>query len=148
MKMLLTVLTAGVVLSGPRAGHAAFIQYAGGTYSQSFDSLITSGANQTWANDSTITGWNLFGYAGTAITTYNSGNGGSATGNFYSFGTGTASEWALGGVASANAYFELARLLTAARGDGAYRAGAFRIIRAASDKSFTRKSGGCFNDSS
>lgn len=75
------------------------------SYSQSFDSLAASGSNVPWANDSTLAGWSLFTGAGAAIASYNAGNGGSNAGSFYSFGTGTATDRALGGTASGGTYF-------------------------------------------
>jgi hypothetical protein len=79
----------------------------GSTYTQDFDTLITSGTNQAWSNNTTITGWHLFRQpaAGTAITTYNAGDGSVNTGSFYSFGTGTNTDRSLGGTASGGTYF-------------------------------------------
>jgi len=78
-----------------------------GSYSQNFDSLINTGTNQSWANNSTLPGWYLFRQPspGTAITTYNADSGGSATGSFYSYGATGSSERALGGIGSGNDYF-------------------------------------------
>lgn len=81
----------------------------GATYSQNFDSLATSGTANTWANNSTIAGWSLFRRTSasdatpTAITAYRAGDGSVNTGAFYSFGTGTSTDRALGGIASSNA---------------------------------------------
>lgn len=75
------------------------------TYSQTFDTLITTGTSQAWSNDSTLAGWSLFTKDSNAITTYNAGAGTSNTGAFYSFGTGTGTDRALGGAASGGAYF-------------------------------------------
>jgi hypothetical protein len=77
------------------------------TYTQNFDTLITSGTNQTWTNNTTLLGWHLFVQPapGTAVTQYSAGAGSSGTGSFYSFGTGTDSDRALGGLASGSAYF-------------------------------------------
>ena len=83
----------------------ADVVYSGGTYTQDFDTLISTGTNQTWTNDSTLTGWSLFQSAGSAITTYNSGTGSSTAGNFYSFGAAANTERSLGGVGSGAAYF-------------------------------------------
>lgn len=85
----------------------AAVTLTGSPYSQDFDSLIFTGTNQPWTNDSTLAGWSLFNQAsgGTPITTYSAGNGGSNTGAFYSFGTTDATERALGGTASGGAYF-------------------------------------------
>jgi Ca2+-binding RTX toxin-like protein len=65
-----------------------------GTYSQNFDSLANSGTGNTWANDTTITGW----YS--TRTTYNAGTGSSTTGSLYSFGSTSSTERSLGSVAS------------------------------------------------
>lgn len=96
-------LCAGFLASSAQAA----VTLTGSPYSQDFDSLIATGTNQPWANDSTLAGWSLFNQTagGTAITTYNAGNGGSNTGAFYSFGTTDATERALGGTASGGAYF-------------------------------------------
>jgi hypothetical protein len=83
---------------------------ATGNTAQDFNSLILSGSNQPWMNDTTVTlgdstlnGWSLFNSLNAAITTYNSGTGSSNTGNFYSFGATAATERALGGTASGGA---------------------------------------------
>jgi predicted extracellular nuclease len=64
------------------------------SYSQNFDSLLNSGTNNTWTDDSTITGW----YS--TRVTYNAGTGSSTTGALYSFGSASATDRALGSVAS------------------------------------------------
>lgn len=74
-------------------------------YTQSFNTLITSGTNQAWTNDSTLPGWFLFNKNLAAISTYSASDGSSHTGSFYSFGTGTNIDRALGGTASGGAYF-------------------------------------------
>src|SRR5262245_56104978 len=63
-------------------------------YAQAFDTLAAAGTNVSWSDDATLPGW----YA--SRTAYNASNGGSNTGALYSFGTGSASERALGGIAS------------------------------------------------
>ncbi len=63
-------------------------------YSQSFDSLISSGTNQSWVNAETIPGW----YA--TRETINAGTGSSNSGSLYSFGTTEDTDRALGSVAS------------------------------------------------
>jgi hypothetical protein len=75
------------------------------TYQQNFDTLAVSGTAQAWANNSTLSGWYLFDFRGTAVTTYAAGTGSLGTGSFYSFGTGTAIDRALGGVGSGGSYF-------------------------------------------
>jgi uncharacterized repeat protein (TIGR01451 family) len=69
-------------------------------YTQSFDALPASGS-ATWTNDSTIPGW-YTARTGTG-TTIVAGDGGSNAGNLYSFGTGTATDRALGSLGSGNA---------------------------------------------
>lgn len=75
------------------------------TYSQTFDTLITTGTAQAWANNSTIAGWSLYNSANAAITTYNAGDGSTNTGAFNSFGTAASTDRALGGTASGGTYF-------------------------------------------
>lgn len=78
-----------------------------GSYSQTFDSLLSSGTGNAWSNDVTIPGWFLFRQPvpGTDITAYNANNGSSTTGSFYSYGDTDASDRALGGLGSGGAYF-------------------------------------------
>ena len=97
--LILTALGPSTVL--------ATISYttSGAVVSSNFDTLPTAGTNAAWANDSTITGWNLFSSTGAALTTIDAGAGASNTGKYYSFGTGTATERALGSAASGGAYF-------------------------------------------
>lgn len=64
------------------------------SYSQDFNLLANSGTSNSWIDDSTIGGW----YANR--TTYAAGTGSSNTGALYSFGSVSASDRALGGVAS------------------------------------------------
>lgn len=75
------------------------------TYTQSFDSLATTGTLVSWVNDSTLAGWSLFTAAGNTVPTYAAGNGSSTTGAFYSFGTTGSPERALGGLGSGGSYF-------------------------------------------
>lgn len=77
----------------------------GGVIATNFDALPTTGTNVVWANDSTITGWNLFTKDSAAITAIDAGTGSSTGGKFYSFGPTGDSDRALGGLASAGAYF-------------------------------------------
>ena len=64
------------------------------SYSQNFDLLLNSGANNTWTDDLTIDGW----YSNRS--TYNASTGSSNTGALYSFGSASATDRALGSVAS------------------------------------------------
>ncbi|MES2773895.1 MAG: CehA/McbA family metallohydrolase [Bacteroidota bacterium] len=71
------------------------ISYTGITYTQDFNTLATTGTSSVLP-----TGW-LFAETGTnANTSYTANNGGSTSGDTYSFGTGTASDRALGGLRS------------------------------------------------
>lgn len=104
MKCVLAGLAA-MTLLGPDT--VAQILMSGGTYSQKFDSLASSGSSNPWTDISTLPGW----YAAKGdndATTYSAGAGTSATGSIYSFGTSgvnPATDRALGAVASAgNAY--------------------------------------------
>jgi hypothetical protein len=111
MRLSMRICVTALALAAVHATSAwAVVSYTGGTYTQDFDTLITSGTNQAWANDSTIPGWSLFRQPapGTAIATINAGTGSSNTGNFYSFGVegvNALTDRALGGVASGGAYF-------------------------------------------
>ena len=78
-------------------GSAAF------TYSQTFNSLASSGSANAWADDSTLPGWSLLNATGASVPTY--GTDTSNTGAFRAFGDSASSERALGGVASGGAYF-------------------------------------------
>jgi hypothetical protein len=69
-------------------------------YTQNFDTLPASGA-ATWTNNSTIPGW-FHSRTGTG-TTIVANDGSSNAGNLYSFGTGTATDRALGSEGSGNA---------------------------------------------
>ncbi|HKH48024.1 MAG TPA: ExeM/NucH family extracellular endonuclease [Thermoanaerobaculia bacterium] len=71
----------------------------GTPYTQSFDSLPAT-ASATWTNNSTIPGW-FHARTGTG-TTIVANNGSSNAGNLYSYGTGTATDRALGSVGSGN----------------------------------------------
>ncbi len=72
----------------------------GSPSTQSFDTLATSGTANTWTDNTTLVGW-YSQFAATANpTTYRADAGGSNTGAIYSWGTGTATERALGSVGS------------------------------------------------
>jgi predicted extracellular nuclease len=72
----------------------------GTPYTQNFDALPTSGS-ATWTNNSTIPGW-FHARTGTG-TTIVADAGTSNAGNLYSYGTGTATDRALGSIGSGNA---------------------------------------------
>jgi len=76
-------------------------------YTQDFNTLATTGANNRWTNNSTLPGWYLYRQPapGTSITVYASGTGSSNAGSFYSFGPAADSDRALGGAGSNGTYF-------------------------------------------
>ncbi|WP_354443318.1 ExeM/NucH family extracellular endonuclease [Ottowia thiooxydans] len=79
-----------------QAGPVAFT----GSYSQNFDALSATGTANAWSQGTTIEGWYLYSTALDAIATYRAGDGASNSGAFYSFGTGSNTDRALGGVGS------------------------------------------------
>ena len=97
--VLLALLLAGFLPSTAIPASAApllQIPVAGlGTpYAQNFDTLAATGTNITWTDNTTLPGW----YS--TRLTYNAGNGGVGSGTLYSFGATSATERALGSVAS------------------------------------------------
>jgi len=78
-----------------------------GSYSQNFDGLAASGSSLSWTNDLTLNGWYLYRQPspGTAISQYTTGTGSSTAGNFYSFGSATQTDRALGGLGSGSTYY-------------------------------------------
>ena len=86
-------------LSAP-AFAQVFLDVPGLAYQQGFDGLPASGS-ATWNNNSTITGW-YHARTGTGLTIV-ANDGTSNGGNLYSYGSGTATERALGSLGSSNA---------------------------------------------
>lgn len=78
-------------------------------YTESFDSLASTGTANAWLNDSTLAGWSLFNNVGTAVSTYRAGAGTTTNGAIYSFGS-VADDRALGGIGSGgfSGYFAVA----------------------------------------
>ncbi len=101
----ITSAVCAAALTGMTAHALATISYVGiGSFlNEDFDTL----ASTTWANDSTLTGWNLFRQPapGTAITTIGVNDGSSNSGSFYSYGTTNSADRALGGLGSGGSYF-------------------------------------------
>lgn len=111
-KLLLTI--AGVCAMA--VGAKAQVSFTGTTYTQDFDSLANTGADVTFTDNSTITGWHAYsgdtaysgsgaftftlGTANTAADAYDASDGSSGTGELYSFGTGTSTDRAFGAVGS------------------------------------------------
>ena len=104
-KTLLTALIAlVVVLNNSIQGQ---ITYTGGTYTQNFDTLASTGTNNPWTNNVTLPGWYLFRQPspGTPLNTYNASDGSNNAGSFYSFGSVGSNERALGAIGSGGAYW-------------------------------------------
>lgn len=81
-----------------------------GNTTQNFDALAISGGSwvndaTTTAGDSTLDGWSLFNSLNAPISTYLGGIGNSTAGGFYSFGSASATERALGGLGSGGTVF-------------------------------------------
>ena len=96
--LVFTALALGAA-PDPAAGQVS-VTTLGVPHTQSFDTLLTSGST-TWTNNSTIPGW-FHARTGTG-TTIVANDGSSNAGNLYSYGTGTATDRALGSVGSGNA---------------------------------------------
>ena len=103
---LLVVAATVRLRSVSAAAGAVNITSLGTPFTQNLNTLITTGS-ATWVNDSTIPGW-YHARTGTG-TTIVANNGGSNAGNLYSYGTGTATDRALGSVrvggAAAGSFF-------------------------------------------
>ena len=102
-RVLLSLALGALASTSAHAGLT--VDSASYTYSQSFDSLATTGTTNAWANDSTIAGWSLFNVFNATVPSYIADNGNSNAGAFRSFGTTGSTERALGGVASAGTYY-------------------------------------------
>src|SRR5262245_24589035 len=98
--LMLMMALGTLVLPAESVRAAVSLTTLGTPYTQSFDTLPASGS-ATWTNDSTITGW-YHARTGTG-TTIVANNGSSNAGNLYSYGTGTATDRALGSIGSGNA---------------------------------------------
>jgi hypothetical protein len=102
---LLVPSAAALLALAPLASYAAVSITGTQTYTQSFDTLATSGASNPWTNDSTLAGWSLFNSTGAAITAYGGDNGASNAGNFWSYGSTASPDRALGSLGSGGTYF-------------------------------------------
>jgi uncharacterized protein len=80
------------------ADGSASLTTMGATYTQNFDTLVSTGTGTLAAN--TPLGWNFAEVGGAAPTTYTAGTGSSATGDTYSFGAASVAERAFGGLLS------------------------------------------------
>ena len=97
---LLVVSTAVALGACPSAFAAISVTSPSFTYSQTFDTLASTGTNVAWTNNSTVAGWYLFNGSGVAPANYDSSIGSSTTGKFYSYGSSGSGERALGGLGS------------------------------------------------
>ena len=79
------------------AGADLLMSTTTGSYTQNFDSLISSGSG-TWSDNSTIDGW--YAQRGNGATTITASTGTSTTGDLYSFGAASDPDRALGSVGS------------------------------------------------
>lgn len=97
------IQTIALFAFGAVAGSYAQISFAGGTYSQNFDSLDSTGTNIVWTDNSTLAGWyqrRVNDPTTELADQYNAGTGSSNTGAVYSFGSENSSERALGSIGS------------------------------------------------
>ena len=97
-------LMAGLTLMSASQLPAVLSVTGSGTYNytQNFDTLAQSSSGNAWANDSTLNGWFLYQKSGSgsvAVTSYGA-SAGPSVGGFYSLGTDSSSERALGAVGS------------------------------------------------
>lgn len=100
------LILAGLLGSAGSVSAAVSYITAGSAYTQNFDSL----SNTSWTNDSTLSGWHLYGNNPTpnAITTIGVRSDGttSATGSFYSVKSASPStDYALGSVGTSSATY-------------------------------------------
>jgi predicted extracellular nuclease len=85
----------GSIAAGIQPANAQTIAIGASTYTESFDSLASTGTSSTLPN-----GWYFVETGSNANTTYGAGTGSSNAGNSYSFGPDSSSERALGGLQS------------------------------------------------
>src|SRR5947199_260900 len=100
LRVIAVALAALSFLSTSTAFAQVSLMNLGDAYQQNFDGLPASGS-ATWTNNSTIPGW-YHARTGTG-TTVVANDGASNAGNLYSYGTGTATDRALGSVGSGSA---------------------------------------------
>src|SRR6185437_707643 len=79
----------------------AQVLLSGGTYSQNFDTLATSGTANSWTDNSTLSGWYADRSISPPVTNYIASTGTSTTGSLFSYGSTTSPiDRALGSLAS------------------------------------------------
>ncbi|MFL6213063.1 MAG: C25 family cysteine peptidase [Blastocatellia bacterium] len=97
--LVAALLALPLVFSTMRTSAAGTISLTalGSAYTQNFDTLAVSGTSST-----VPTGWDFSESGTSANTTYTAGSGSGNTGDTYSFGTGTNTDRAFGGLQSGN----------------------------------------------
>lgn len=103
-RFLITTLILSATMV-PMADAALSVTTDDFTYSQTFDSLATTGTGNVWANNSTIGGWYLYIGTGAAAASYNADTGTGTAGSFISYGSASNTDRALGALGSGGAYF-------------------------------------------
>jgi len=100
-----SLIASAALLAAAPAQAAIAVNNANFNYSQTFDTLASTGTTAAWVNDTTLAGWSLFNKDKAAITSITVDSGGSNAGAFRSYGATGSADRALGGAASGNAYF-------------------------------------------
>ncbi|HOX56770.1 MAG TPA: immunoglobulin domain-containing protein [Candidatus Paceibacterota bacterium] len=103
--LLLVILTAALLNAGSfiytASAQISIISLPGGSYSQTFDSLANSGADNPWVDNTTLTGWYAWTNNPTAVAlTYAASTGTGTKAQMYSCGASGSTERALGSIAS------------------------------------------------
>lgn len=105
MTQLRTFIATAALLASAGAQAVVVLASPASVYGSNFDNLSTP----TWANDSTLPGWELYRNpsannfaAATAVTGIALGTGSSTAGNVYSFGSTGSGDRALGSLGSGN----------------------------------------------
>lgn len=99
MKPLLQSLFIAVLLSAALVGKMhgqVVLNNLADDYSQNFNSLGTG--NVTWSNNSTLTGWYLFGTGNTSLSSVLANDGSSSSAFFANYGTTSAADRSLGAI--------------------------------------------------
>jgi len=98
--VIFTMAFSALMVSSPPTPVQAVVSFDGTIYTQNFDSLSNTGTSNPWTNDSTLPGWFIGTTATPSITSYGANNGSVTTASFYSFGSTSAADRALGAVSS------------------------------------------------
>jgi hypothetical protein len=101
MKRILQLLTAITLFFISGNGNAQIVMSATGSNTQNFNTLASTGTNNTFTDNSTISSW--YSQRSVAGSTYAADNGALNSGNLYSYGTTATTERALGSLGSGSA---------------------------------------------